>query len=160
MKTCFRLVVCLLLAIPLLAVADDGGWKMPNLNPFSQKTTTRTPARTAKPPTSGWHMPSLWPSTKRAQSKSNQPSSWQKMTTGTKNLFSKTADALNPWDSKPQPSAPPKPSGSNSAFSQASAKKKATQNTSLLPSWLGGGKKEDDRPKDVNDFLSQPRPGY
>ena len=163
MKTCCRaalLIAALLsLAAPHWAFADGGSWTMPNLNPFSQKTKTTTTARAGKPPTSGLHMPSLWPSTTPARSQPNQSSTLQKMTTGTKTLFSKTADALNPWD-KPQPAPPPKPSGSNSAFSQATAKKKDSQNTGLLPSWPWGSKKEDDRPKDVNGFLSQPRPGY
>jgi len=156
---CLLIVAAFLLAFAYPALGDDGGWKMPNLNPFSQKTKTTTTARAGKPPTSGLHMPSLWPSTTPARSQPNQASTLQKMTTGTKTFFSKTADALNPWD-KPQPAPPPKPSGSNSAFSQATAKKKDSQNTSLLPSWPWGSKKEDDRPKDVNGFLSQPRPGY
>ena len=142
------------------AEGDDGSWKMPNLNPFSQKTKTTTTTRPAKPPLSGWHMPKLWPSTSSGQAKSNQPSTFQKATTGTKNFFSKTADALNPWDNNQPAAPPPKSSGSNSAFSQATAKKKDTQNTSLLPSWPWSGKEEEKKPSSVNDFLSQPRPGF
>jgi len=152
--------VCLLIAAPLIAVADDSNWKMPNLNPFSQKSKSNATARAGKPPTSGWHMPTLWPSTSTAPAKSNQPGTLQKMSTGTKNFFSKTADALNPWDNKSQAAPPPKPSGSKSAFSQASAKKKQTQNTSMLPSWPWGAKAEEKKPKTVTDFLSQPRPGF
>jgi hypothetical protein len=162
-KTCrhaaLLMVTLFWLTAPRFTLADGGGWTMPNLNPFSQKTKTTTPARAAKPPTSGWHMPSLWPAAPAGRTKPNQPSTLQKVTAGTKNIVSKTADALNPWDNKPQSTAPPKPSGSNSAFNQASAKKKQTQNTSVLPSWPWGAK-EEDKPMDVNRFLSQPRPGY
>ena len=157
---CLLIVAAFLLAFAYPALGDDGGWKMPNLNPFSQKTKTTTTAWTGKPPTSGWHMPKLWPSTTTAQTKPNQPSTMQKMGTGTKNFFSKTADALNPWDNAQPAAPPPKPSGSNSAFSQATAKKKDTQSTSLLPSWPWGAKAEDKKDNDVNAFLARPRPGY
>lgn len=134
--------------------AADGGWKMPNLNPFASKTAT------AAPPTSGWKMPKLWPKTLSApKRKKNQPSTLSKMTNGTKSLFSKTADAVNPWDDKPVP--PPKITGSNSIFTQqrqAAEKKKEPSSSSVLPASWWGSDKNDGKPKSVNDFLSQPRP--
>jgi hypothetical protein len=86
---------------------------------------------------------------------------WQKMTAGTKNAWSKTTGALNPWDgqttaaaSKPAPSV----SGSNSLFSQATKRPAATKESSPVQpaSWFSTEKRED--PKSVNEFLAQPRP--
>lgn len=146
----FAICLCMLAAS---ALAEDKGWKMPNLNPFSGKTGTTSPA------TSGWKMPkmpSIMPKKSTAKRRSNQPSTLSKMTNGTKNFMSKTADAINPWDDKPQPA--PKITGSNSIFTQqgkAAAKKESSG--SILPAgWFGSDKKEE--PKSVNDFLSQQRP--
>jgi hypothetical protein len=86
------------------------------------------------------------------------------MTTGTKNIISKTTGALNPTADTKAKRPPPKITGSNSVFSQASAKKKdgQSQSSSLIPSWPWSGKEEEKekRPKTVSDFLAQPRPGY
>jgi hypothetical protein len=146
-----------------LTAADDGGWQLPNLNPFAQKGKPPTSSRAAGKKNSPWQWPKLWPTqTTTAKAKSKHPSAVQKMTNGTKQLFSKTADALNPWDDATDQQAPPaRPTGLNTPFSQASAKKSSDSpsNTSLIPSWPWGGKGEpkDERPKTVNDFLSQPR---
>jgi len=141
--------------------ADDGGWSLPNLNPFSQKGKPPTSSRAASKKNSAWQWPKLWSAQKTtAKTKSKQPSAVQKVTNNTKQLFSKTADALNPWDDAADNQAPPaRPTGLNTPFSQASAKKSSDSpsNTSLIPSWPWGDKAKDDRPKTVNDFLSQPR---
>jgi hypothetical protein len=127
---------------------------MPNLNPFASKTTT------AAPPTSGWKMPKLWPKKTAAapKRKSNPSSTLGKMTSGTKSFFSKTADAINPWDDKPAP--PPKITGSNSIFTQQrqAAQKKESSSGSVLPASWWGSDTNNGKPKSVNDFLSQPRP--
>ena len=126
---CITGAICLLgLALPVAGRGEEGGWKMPNLNPFSSKSKPQTAARAASPPTSGWKMPKLWPAPTAAtpRKKPSQPSAWSKMTSGTKNFFAKTADALTPWDNnKP---APPQPSvtGSNSYFTQQGAGKSAS----------------------------------
>jgi hypothetical protein len=137
-----------------VAAAEDTGWKMPNVNPFASKTTA------GGPPTSGWKMPKLWPKKAAApRRKSSQPSTLSKMTSGTKNLFSKTADAINPWDDKPA-AAPPKITGSNSIFTQQrqAAQKKDASSSAVLPASWWGGDKTAEKPKSVNDFLSQQRP--
>jgi hypothetical protein len=103
-------------------------------------------------------MPNLWPKKSAfvPKRKSSQPSTLSKMTSGTKSFFSKTADAINPWDDKPAP--PPKITGSNSIFTQQrqAAQKKEASSGVLPASWFG--EKKDSQPKSVNDFLSQPRP--
>jgi len=136
------------------AAAADGGWTMPNLNPFAAKSKTPASAR-SHAATSGWHMPSLWPAPTTAKRKSNQPSTWSKMTTGTKSFFSKTADALTPGDSSKTNSAP-KITGSNSIFSHQAPKKEEKSSSILPTSWWTSDKT--DEPKSVNEFLARPRP--
>jgi hypothetical protein len=144
-------VICLSAAAA--SAGADSGWKMPNLNPFASKTSTAS-----RPPTSGWKMPNLLPKTAAPKRRTNQPSTLGKMTKGTQQFFSKTADALNPWDSKqPEPAA--KITGSNSIFTNQSKTTKAeNKSSSVSPASWWGGDNKDSRPKSVNDFLSQQRP--
>src|SRR5262245_49222804 len=88
--------VVMMVAAPVLALADGGGWTMPNLNPFAQKGKPPTTNRSAS--AGGWQWPKLWSSNSAAKSKSKKPSAMQSVTKGTKQFFSKTADAFNPWD--------------------------------------------------------------
>jgi hypothetical protein len=158
---CCSLIFIVAAAVCSRASADDGGWKMPNLNPFSGGGNAPTSSRAGQPPTSGWKMPKLWSQSpaqpkKRTNHPANQPTTWNRMTNGTQNLVSKTADALNPWDKK-QPAAPPKLTGSSSIFTNKSTTKPVKKDDSVKPaSWWGSDKKE--APKTVNGFLSQPRP--
>jgi hypothetical protein len=153
------LIAALLAAgLPSIANSADGGWKMPNLNPFSGTSGSGG----GSPPTSGWKMPKLWPSTGKSTAstrankrRSNQPSALSRMSTGTQQFFSKTADALTPWDNK-KPAPPPKITGSNSIFSQST--KKPEKSDVAPASWWGGSEKKAESPKSVNDFLSMPRP--
>jgi hypothetical protein len=137
--------------------AEESSWKLPNLNPFGSKGQPPTAARAPKSGGSTWKMPKLWPGSS-AKRPTGQPTMLQKATTGTKQFFSKTADALNPWDdANDQP--PPRPSGSNSAFSRATKKKKESTGSGLSPASWWTSEEKDDRDKTVNDFLSRPRPG-
>jgi hypothetical protein len=155
------LVVALLAAgLTLPACGEESNWKMPNLNPFASKGKS---ASTSNAPTSGWKMPKMWPSgsgnaAARAKPRqSNQPSTISKMTNGTKEFFSKTADTLTPWDND-KPKAPAgKVSGSNSFWSQSTSKTKKASDGVAPASWWSGEKKNE-QPKTVGDFLSQPRP--
>jgi len=149
-------VVMMLLAIgfPVAASGDDSSWKMPNLNPFAGKSGSSS--RSSSAPTSGWHMPKLWQTTKspaRPRSKA-QPSTWNQMTTGTQQLFTKTADALTPWDNK-KPAPPPKITGSNSIFTHNKPKSKKSDDVAPASWW---STEKNDAPKSVNEFLSRPRP--
>src|SRR4051794_17059590 len=100
--------------------ADDGGWKMPNLNPFSGSGHPRTSSGAGQPPTSGWKMPKLLPqASAQPKQRAGQPKTGNRSTNSTTNVFSKTAAALNPWDKK-QPTPPPKLTGSNSIFTNKS----------------------------------------
>ncbi len=153
------LVVALLAAgLALPAFGEESSWKMPNLNPFSSKGKS---ASTSSAPTSGWKMPKMWPSKSSnaaARPKprpANQPSTLTKMSNGTQQFFSKTADALTPWDNKPAAPAG-NVSGSNSFFSQSTAKAKKSDGVAPASWW--SSEKKSESPKTVGDFLSQPRP--
>jgi hypothetical protein len=138
--------------------AEESSWKLPNLNPFASKGQPPTASRAPKSNSVGWKMPKLWPSTSAAKRPTGQPTSLQKMTSGTKQFFSKTADALNPWDDA-NDAPPQRASGSNSAFSRATKKKKESTSSGLSPASWWSSDEKDGRDKTVNDFLSRPRPG-
>jgi len=149
------------LSLPLVVKgAEGGGWKLPNLNPFSRKGAPPTSAHISDD--SGWKMPNLLPmtSTKTTTSraalkqKANAPSAWQKMASGTKSMFAKTADALNPFDDA-NDNQPVRVTGSKNKFQQASAKKKAGSSSWLPSLW---SQEEEQQDKSVNEFLSRPRP--
>jgi hypothetical protein len=146
------------MAFPLAGRSEDGGWHMPNLNPFSAKTKPPVAGR-ASPATSGWHPPKLFSKPAPPKRTAAQPSAWSKMTSGTQKFFSKTADALNPWDSK-QPEPPPKLTGSNSVFTRNHAKAEPKSSSIVPTSWWSSEPEDpkNQRPKTVNDFLSQERP--
>ena len=149
----FRLIAATAIAFAAAsAAAEDGGWKFPNLNPFAGKASASNPA------TSGWKMPKLWPSASAPKRRSNQPSTLGKMTRGTRDFVSKTADAINPWDDKPAPQQ--NITGSNSIFTRQgqAAKKKESSSSGVLPASWWGGDKDNGRDKSVNEFLSRPRP--
>jgi len=148
------IAVGVLTVLTLVCRADDGAWKMPNLNPFSGNGATA-----GGPPTSGWHMPKILASspTARPKGKRPQPSTFHKMTSGTQKMLSKTADALTPWDNK-KPSPPTKITGSNSIFTHQTQPKKEQKGGSVSPaSWWSSDSKPKE-PESVNAFLSQPRP--
>jgi hypothetical protein len=173
-KTCIWLIslIVVLAALPPAAQADDASWKLPNLNPFSTKGKPPTSSRISNSAGGGWKMPQLWPAAPAAKSNRGQanrnaigrntagqapPSVWQKMTSGTKSVVSKTADALNPWDDANDKVQPPKPSGSGSAFSRATAKQSQKSGSILPTSWWPSDEKNK-QPTSVNEFLSQQRP--
>jgi hypothetical protein len=159
---CCSLIVIVFTFVSSSVAADEGGWKVPNLNPFSGGSHPPASGGAGQAPTSGWKAPRLWSPTpaeskKRTGHAVNQPSTWNRATNGTQSFFSKTADALNPWDKK-QPAAPPKLTGSNSIFTNKGATRPAKKDDSVKPaSWWSSDKKSEP-PRTVNGFLSQPRP--
>jgi hypothetical protein len=162
MKTSLYVLVVSTLFTTVVPAAsgDDGGWKLPSLNPFSGKAKPPATQRAANPATSGWKMPNLWPQTAaKPKKRSNQPSTWSRMTRGTSSFLSKTADVLTPWDIDKPTSPPPKLTGSNSIFTQSGATKGNSQkSSSVAPASWWGADKVDQPDRSVNDFLSRPRP--
>jgi hypothetical protein len=153
------------LACLVTPVHAEGGWKMPSLNPF-KKSGPPTSARVSDD-SSGIKMPKLWPSTgKTIVKKPAGPSTWQKFKSGSKSVWNKTADALNPFDDANDKPEPIEVTGSNSFVNQvanrkqpASGKPGEKKPSTFLPSWWTS---EDEEPKTrtVQDFLKQPRPGF
>jgi hypothetical protein len=144
------------LAIPAGASAENGsGWSLPNLNPFAKKGAPPTSARVSDE--GGWRLPGLMPRTSKASAaKAKAPSTWQRMTTGTKTFFAKTADAINPFDDESD-NQPVHVTGSRNKFRQAAAKKNEKTGSFFPSLW---GEPEPEAPKSVTEFLNAPRPGF
>ena len=139
--------------LPALACAE--GWQMPNLNPFQRKNSHPAHLRSETSASkNSWWKPKL---PARTASHSNattaQPSTWTKMTRGTKSAWAKTSDALNPFDDandKPKPIT-----GYNTAFTRPSTRKTAEKKSSWWPSW---GEEKPQRPRTVQDWMAQEMP--
>ncbi|WP_425617043.1 hypothetical protein NA78x_000711 [Anatilimnocola sp. NA78] len=163
-------LVCGLIATPAFGQAPtSGGWKMPNLNPFAGKSGPATGRVSDKPLVPDGINPfkllpgSAGKTSNSSYQKPQQPSTWQKVTKGTKKAAAQTADFLNPFNDGQPEVQEQSVTGSNSLFNQhanARASKPGTApgtNRSWFPGW-GGGKTPDSKPKSVNEFLSSPRP--
>ena len=138
---CVALLGCgLLLASAPVARAD--GFEFPDLNPFNgDKGQRRAGARVSDKPSRGLVLPKMpkleLPKMTRKPSRTPRATTWQKMQQGTGNFFS----SLTSW-ARPAPRRE-KRSGGNSIFS-----------------WFPSPKPPRKEIRDVNDFLSLPRPGY
>lgn len=141
------------LATAVVGRGQEGGWKLPNLNPFSQKAKPPTSTRVNNASSSGWQWPKLWSASTPKKTKSNQPSAWRSMTAGAKSMASKTADALNPWSEPEKPATAP--TGLNTGLGRSPAAKPDAGNAKAPAGWIWQSKS--DEPKTVNDFLAQPR---
>jgi hypothetical protein len=88
-----------------------------------------------------------------------QPSMLQKMGTSTKKMASQTADFLNPFNDGPTEAKEETLTGSNSIFNQQANRRpqKSSESDSWKPGWFSPQSPTEERPKTVNDFLSQPR---
>jgi hypothetical protein len=160
---CFVLGAACLGAPP--AAAD--GWKLPSLNPFKEErreTSAYTPAAgyaaalEEEPPKSGFKLPSLkLPKFGGGPKPPGQPTAMQRFGAGTKSFFSKTADALTPWDNDKPETPQVRSTGVkrtyNGSPNAAPAQKKG------LFSWFTKDD-EPERPRTVNDFIAQPRPRF
>ena len=125
----FIATICALLSIALAASSAraEGGWKMPSLNPF-KKAGPPTSARVSDG--SGFKMPKLWPSSGSIVKRQSGPTTWQKFKSGTKSVWSKTPDVLNPFDDAQDKQEPIQITGSNSFVSQASNRKDSAKKSS------------------------------
>ena len=145
------IAVAVLLLGMLPAAAVGQGWKMPNLNPFARNDSHPANVRMADDENAPWWKPKFPSVTASRTRKSSQPSTWTKISRGTRSAWSKTTDALNPFNDandKPKPIT-----GYNTAFSRPS--RRTEEKSSWWPSW---GAEEPKRPQTVQDFIGQPRP--
>jgi hypothetical protein len=98
---------------------------------------------------SEWSLPNLNPFRATASKRSNQPSTWTKMSRNTKTFFSRTYDVLTPWDTDAEKARSPK--------STRNASKSDNQGKSLFSSWWSA-EEEPKKPQTVSEWLKQPRP--
>jgi hypothetical protein len=120
----------LLILLTVVQPAKCEGWSL--LHPFSSDTTTDTKPKR--------------PVYKTAK---QEPSTWNKVTTGTKSFFSKTGEKLGlkkPEAKKPQYATPRMPPV-------------AAQKKNESKSWLGSMFKPEEpaKPKTVSDWMANPR---
>jgi len=159
LRSTWLAVPMIVLALAVAAPADEDGWKLPNLNPFksSKPAKKRVSASVSdgKKGSGSWlkmpEMPKM--STPFAQKPAANrraapkgPSTVDRVSTGTKNFFSKTYDVLTPWDND----KPKKPSTQTKTARKPGA--------SAQSSWWPWSKP--DEPKDVqtvNEFIALPR---
>ena len=121
---------CLLLMSAAWGISDDQSSTLSKLNPFSKKTPD-------KPATNG--------------RKPAPPSTLDKISSGTKNAFTKTNQAINPW-AKKSPTTTSRTGGNQPANRPKPAEKKSFL-SSMWPA-----KEEPQKPKTVSEFLAQPKP--
>jgi hypothetical protein len=152
-----RLVAILFPLIALLIVpawASAEGWSMPNLNPWSKKKSKGMSDN-------DWAFTGQKPKTKFGQ---KQPSTWDKVSSGTAKTWDTTTDYINPWKKDKKPV---RNTGARRPVNMPP--KQASKSTWYNPaSWWGSEKKPApapartaDRPaKSVSEFLNQPRVPY
>jgi hypothetical protein len=154
MSRLFKLigVLMLLIIVPCVARAESN-WQFPNLNPFAKKSDAAAESEKS----SRFKMPTLLPSFgEKSNRRSSEPSTWNKLTTGTKEFLGKTADVLTPWDTAAEKKA--RNSSVSDRFpSRNYREKEVEKKESIFTSWLPE-KKEPERPRSVSEFLKQPRP--
>ena len=117
----------------------DEGWSLSKLNPFSKTSSTKS-----SPPE-----PRNFNSSAKPSFRKTEPSTMDKISSGTKSMVNKTKTALTPGGSKV---AKPKP-----AANTVQTKSKDGQKKSWVPSWLSK-KEEPKTARTVPEFLNQPRP--
>jgi hypothetical protein len=138
-----------MLLVPALAFAD--GWSMPNLNPFSGKSSSKSK--------NDWSLTGKKPNSSFASSKSKKPSTWKKMSTGTANAWNKTTSSLNPW--KPEPKkTPARPTGARRPPTGKATPKSTWYNPTSWFSKAEDAPAEKREAESVAEFLSQPRVPY
>lgn len=123
---------CLVFLFSTVGMAADESWSLSKLNPFSKSSSTKTTPRSNG-------------------RKAAPPSTWEKVSSGTKNALTKTNETINPWAKKSPATT------KRTANKQPANRPKATEKKSLLGS-IWPAKEEPKKPATVSEFLSQPKP--
>ncbi len=142
----------LMLAVIVAAAAGpahaDDSWSLSKLNPFQKKPTadTRARASVSDETPSYEHLAQPRPTWKpRPQTpvRPKEPSTMDKISQSTKDLFGKTKDVLMPWSSdskkkkKSSSASRSKSSEKSSFFTSWWPKKEEPQRAKTMPGWLG-----------------------
>ena len=142
--------LCVAFLLVTLTARAESTWKLPDLNPFNNAPKSKT----AKKSTSLFKLPELsWPGKGGGKrSSTNKPSTWNRVSNGTKNFFSKTKEVLTPWDNSS------KKTGNSSIRNRfGMTTKKKEKSSSFFTGWLTK-EEEPKRARTVSEWLSQPRP--
>jgi len=143
-----HLVCALLICCCGNAWAGDS-WSLSKLNPFKKKPAKEERSSSnfqsnfhdSATRTVGYEHPEVagWGSRARKTVTKKEPSTFAKMTQGTKDFFGKTTQVLMPWRGKPK-----------------HGKSTLDKTKSFFTSWLP--KKEKKPPQTIPEFLGRPRP--
>jgi len=108
-----------------------------------------------------WRLPKMErPSWSRAQPATG-PSTWEKLSQGTKSMFTKTRDTLMPWAAPEPPPVRRNVTGARARVASSDSRREADDKpfySSLIPG--RGNEEESPRLETTNDFLSLPRPQF
>lgn len=140
--------------------APQSGWRMPNLIPSMGPTKPGERSMVSKVVDPFGILPGTGPKASNASyGQPKQPSMLQKMGTSTKKMASQTADFLNPFNDGPAEVKEERLTGANSMFNQQANRRPAqtSEGQSWKPGWFSSQAPTEQKPKTVNDFLSQPR---
>lgn len=167
-KRVWAIVVPVALSLLLPGLVLGGDWGLPNLNPFASKTTSTSTKSTSNKSSSQKVSARVsdddFSLAKKRSTATTEPSTWQKVSSGTSNTLKKTGSYLTPWK-KQAPPPPPKPSGSRGirTAKKAEAPASSTGSTWYNPTtWFGSSEPEPapKRTESVSSFLGQSRPNY
>ena len=104
-----------------------------------------------------------WSTTQTTTAKSRmqqqEPSTWEKLNSGTKSIFTKTKHTLMPWTADDEPSTARKKPSSTHRTARSSSTKSKTEKKPFFPS-LFESKPAEKQSETVNDYLSLPRVPY
>jgi hypothetical protein len=133
-------LVCVLL-LPAFVSAE--GW---NLNPWAKKKPAATNSN-------------MFPSQHKTFQSKKEPSTWQKVSSGTAGAWDKTTSTLNPW--KKEKKTPARVTGVRRPVTAPKESKSTWYNPT---SWFQKEQKPafsaQKQPASVNEFLNQPRVPY
>jgi hypothetical protein len=145
----------------VLTARGEQNWKLPDLNPFDNKTDHNSKPD-SKGGSGGFKLPSLGLPSKSssAPKKPAQPSTWSKMTQGTKDFFGKTKETLMPWTKSSGKSNKNGGSHGSSTFHKTSSKSQGkAEKNSFFANWLSPPE-EPQEPRTVPEWLNQSRPEF
>lgn len=148
---CLGLAAVIVAAVNLPAAAE--GWPALTLNPFKSSDQPSKSNSGSNP----LRLPDLTGRSSKKTVKTKEPSTWQKLSTGTKKALTKTKETLLPWTKKEDPNQSILERYTVNDLDYSPQPKKPKTG---LASWLSSDDEEEDdgRPKTVTDFLKQPRP--
>jgi hypothetical protein len=134
-----------------LSVRAESSWNLPNLNPFSKssaKSESKKDSGFFKLPDWNW-----FGKEGKKETRKQEPSAWDRVTSSTKRFFAKSKEALTPGKSG-------KKRGGYSSVRErynVTDQNDSGESKSFFSSWFSKDE-EPEQPRTVSEFLAQPRP--